>query len=153
MRKQAVNDAKALLTDADIAVLSTNSNTMPGFPFGSMVQFLLLESGDLCLFISDLAQHTKNLAADGKLSLTVIEREQLGSANAARLTVMGRATQLARSESLVEIASFCEKYRDAEQYAMMGDFNIWLINIERLRFIGGFGQIFWLERDEWYAAN
>lgn len=150
MRKEALLEAKNLLKDGEIAVLSTHSNNMKGYPFGSMVQYLYLENGNLALFISDLAQHTKNLVEDDKLSLVVLDKTKLGAANAARITLLGNAKRKDRKSSQDIIAEFCAKYRDAEQYAELGDFYIWEINVSRVRFIGGFGQIFWLERDEWY---
>lgn len=153
MRKEAVLEAKSLLQDGEIAVLSTNSNSMEGYPFGSMVQFLSLENGNICLFISDLAQHTKNLSKDNKLSLTVLQKDKLGAANAARITLLGQAKRKPRQDSLESITLFCQKYRDAEQYAELGDFYIWEIDVERVRFIAGFGQIFWLEKEEWYEES
>jgi putative heme iron utilization protein len=151
MRKDALLEAKTLLKEGEIAVLSTHSNTMKGYPFGSMVQYLFLENGNLALFISDLAQHTKNLVEDDKLSLVVLDKTKLGAANAARITLLGNAKRKDRKASKDIIAEFCAKYRDAEQYAELGDFYIWEIAITRVRFIGGFGQIFWLEHDEWYS--
>lgn len=150
MRKEALLEAKALLDAGEIGVLSTHSNTVKGYPFGSMVQYLYLDNGNIALFISDLAQHTKNLDEDNKLSLVVLDKGKLGAANAARITLLGTAKRIERKASEDIIAGFCAKYRDAEQYAQLGDFYIWEIEIARVRFIGGFGQIFWLEHDEWY---
>ncbi|CCQ12493.1 Putative heme iron utilization protein [Pseudoalteromonas luteoviolacea B = ATCC 29581] len=151
MRKQAIEEAKALLDNSEIGVLSTHSNNMKGYPFGSMVQLLSLDNGNLALFISDLAQHTKNLNQDPRLSITVLDKQQLGTANAPRITLVGNAQQLKRSDSSDIITAFCDKFIDAQQYAELGDFHIWEIEIERIRFIGGFGKIFWLEKAEWYA--
>ncbi len=45
MHEQALIEAKQLLANAKMAVLSTHSNTLPGFPFGSTVQFFANSKG------------------------------------------------------------------------------------------------------------
>ena len=149
MRQQALIEAKQLLANAKMAVLSTHSNTLPGFPFGSTVQFFANASGQVYLFISDIAQHAKNLSHDNKLSLTVFEQQDSDDPQISRLTLVAEATKFARDDSEHLIAQFVEHFPSAEQYKDLSDFHIWELNMVRARFIAGFGKIFWLERDEW----
>ncbi len=149
MRQQALLEAKQLLANAKMAVLSTHSNTLPGFPFGSTVQFFANTKGQVYLFISDIAQHAKNLTHDNKLSLTVFEQQDSEDPQMSRLTLVAEATKFARDDSEDLIDQFVEHFPSSEQYKDLTDFHIWELNMVRARFIAGFGKIFWLEQDEW----
>lgn len=149
MRTHALTEAKQLLKSAQMAVLSTHSNTLPGFPFGSTVQFYANDSGQVFLFISDIAQHAKNLTHNNKLSLTVFEQTNSDNPQMSRLTLVAEATKYPRSKSQHLIEQFVEHFPTAEQYKELTDFHIWQIDMVRARFIAGFGKIFWLEKEEW----
>lgn len=49
-----------------------------GYPFGSVAPYGLLDDGTPGLCISTLAEHTRNLGADGRASLFVDEAFPLG---------------------------------------------------------------------------
>ncbi|MEL7477857.1 MAG: pyridoxamine 5'-phosphate oxidase family protein [Pseudomonadota bacterium] len=149
MRQQALIEAKQLLANAKVAVLSTHSHTLPGFPFGSTVQFFANTQGQVYLFISDIAQHAKNLTHDNKLSLTVFEQQDSEDPQMSRLTLVAEATKFERDDSEDLIDQFVEHFPSSEQYKDLTDFHIWELNMVRARFIAGFGKIFWLEMDEW----
>ena len=62
---------------------------MPGFPFGSLVQYAFDDNGDLILYLAKIAQHTRNVAKDDKVSITVIEDEKTDIQQAGRVTILG----------------------------------------------------------------
>jgi putative heme iron utilization protein len=64
-------DARSLLLAAKAGILSTLSLDVPGFPFGSVVPYCLDRGGVPLILIADIAQHTRNLLADPRVSLTV----------------------------------------------------------------------------------
>ncbi len=111
--------------------------------------FLPIPRGQVYLFISDIAQHAKNLAHDNKLSLTVFEQQDNEDPQMSRLTLAAEATKFARDDSEDLIAQFVEHFPSSEQYKDLTDFHIWELNMVRARFVAGFGKIFWLEQDEW----
>ena len=45
----------------------------PGFPFGSLVSYAVDDTGNPLFFISELAEHTRNLHADSRASLLATE--------------------------------------------------------------------------------
>jgi putative heme iron utilization protein len=67
-------DARRLLLAAKAGVLSTLSLDVPGFPFGSVVPYCLDRGGLPLILVADIAQHTRNLLADPRASLTVPAR-------------------------------------------------------------------------------
>ena len=74
MSAEARKHARQLLLKEYRGVLSTHSQAMPGFPFGSVVPYCLDARGWPLLLISRIAQHTRNLKADARCSLLVGER-------------------------------------------------------------------------------
>src|SRR5512147_861231 len=65
--------ARALLGTEPVAVLATTSASRGGHPFASLVPFAVSRDGEPLLLLSELAQHTRNLAADPRASLLVYD--------------------------------------------------------------------------------
>ena len=74
-------------------MLSTHSQAMPGFPFGSVVPYCLDANGWPLILISRIAQHTKNLQADPRCSLLVAERGAEDVQATGRLTLLAEAAE------------------------------------------------------------
>lgn len=143
--------ARRLLLQRLEGVLSTQSRDVPGYPFGSVVNYLPGADGCPVLLISRLAQHTVNLAADGRCALTVVETGRANVQQAARLTWLGVAERLAGPHD--ELAQrFCVFWPESAEYLEL-DFEFWRIGLHRARYIGGFGRIHWVEPDELPLAN
>nr|WP_254621387.1 DUF2470 domain-containing protein [Stutzerimonas stutzeri] len=134
------------------AVLSTHSKSMPGFPFGSAVPYCLSEEGWPLILISRIAQHTKNLQADARCSLLVAERGAEYVQAKGRLTLLAEARMLSEPR-LVEAAAarYYRYFPESRDYHRVHDFDFWVLQPVRWRYIGGFGAIHWL--DEVALAN
>lgn len=152
MSVKASKHARELLLKEYRGVLSTHSKAMPGFPFGSVVPYCLDGAGRPLILISRIAQHTHNLQKDPKCSLLVGERE------AEDVQAVGRVTVLAQGRLLdepVDIEAAAERYYrffpESQGYHAAHDFDFWVLEPVRYRFIGGFGAIHWL--DEVALAN
>lgn len=59
-------------------MLATHSAQRPGFPFGSVVAYAADAAGRPVLWLSDLAEHTRNPAADPRASLPADGRSDRG---------------------------------------------------------------------------
>jgi putative heme iron utilization protein len=66
-------EARRYLRRQRYGVLSTLSKKLDGYPFGSMVPFMLDHAARPVIYISRLAEHTKNIDADSRASLLVHE--------------------------------------------------------------------------------
>jgi hypothetical protein len=136
-------------TNATLCTLST-SEALRGWPFGSLVPFALRENGAPFVLISEIAEHTRNLRADPRVSLFVRDPEADADAQASwRLTVMGRAQRLTLDGGALEAlhARYAARVPDAPGYFDTHGFGYWQIEPLRVRVIGGFGAITWLEGD------
>ncbi|TBU82841.1 heme iron utilization protein [Pseudomonas daroniae] len=147
MSEKAKRQARELLLKEYRAALSTHSRAMPGFPFGSVVPYCLDAQGWPLILISRIAQHTRNLKADGKCSLLVGERGAEDVQAVGRLTLLAEAKMLTEAS---EIEAAAERYYryfpESHGYHNAHDFDFWRLEPVRWRYIGGFGAIHWLDQ-------
>lgn len=137
-----IASARALLRARHAGALATISQRLDGYPFGSVVDFVLDEEARPVFLISTLAQHTQNIDADARVSLLVHEEESDLQA-AARLTVVGDAQRVATDEALK--ARYLRYIPNAAQYFAIHDFFFYRIEPKQWRYIGGFGDIHWID--------
>ncbi|HML09990.1 MAG TPA: DUF2470 domain-containing protein [Stellaceae bacterium] len=132
------------------AVLATS---LDGHPYASLVAIACDGDASPLLLISDLAQHTRNIAADGRVSLLFdggADRlpVEIGGGDplaAPRLSLLGEAT---RCDDARCLARFVARHPSAAQYAGFGDFHLYRVAIGRGHLVAGFGRISWVEPGE-----
>ena len=127
---------------ADRAVLAT-AHGSGGWPFGSLVLLALDHDATPLLLISALAEHTKAIRDDSRVSLLI--DGTLGLADpltGPRITVLGRAL---RSDWPLHRARYLARHPSAALYAGFTDFAVYRLAVERAHFVAGFGQIRWIE--------
>src|SRR5262245_34930698 len=94
-RMEQQNAARALMLAESFGVLSTISLELEGYPFGSVTPYCVDPMGHPIIYISPIAQHTKNIVADSRVSLTVVESGVSDDVQSrGRVTVMANANQL-----------------------------------------------------------
>jgi len=140
------DDAKTLLLNEYHGVLSTHSADMPGFPFGSVVPYCLDSEGVAIILISSIAQHTKNIEADNKVSLIVTEHGVDDIQKAERLTLLCEAKKIPR-ENLATIHRYCRFFSSARENHLQLNFDFYRLQPVKARFIGGFGKIHWVSSE------
>jgi hypothetical protein len=144
---EAAKHARELLLKEYRGALSTHSKAMPGFPFGSVVPYCLDEQGRPLILISRIAQHTHNLLKDAKCSLLVGEREAEDVQAVGRLTCLAEAEKLSDPEAIEAAAERYYRYfPESQSYHKAHDFDFWVLNPVRHRYIGGFGAIHWIDK-------
>ncbi len=130
-------------------VLSTISKRLDGFPFGSVSPFMLDHAGRPIILISDIAEHTKNIEADPRVSI-IVQPYSTDMQVTGRTTVIGRAERLANKDELGP--RYLRYFPQAEGYFAMHDFNFYRVEPVKIRWIGGFGRIFWVDPEAYLAA-
>src|ERR1700689_1970748 len=91
--------ARTLLHLTRVGSLSTLSRKRPGFPFGSVMPYVLDDAGRPVFLISSMAMHTQNLQQDPRASLLVIQADTGGDVlGAARVTVMGNVSVIVQPD-------------------------------------------------------
>jgi len=141
--------ARTLLSSAPRASLATL--TANGAPYASLVLAADDGAGAPLLLLSDLAEHTKNLARDPRASLLVESLDQAGDPLAApRATFLGEA---ARLDEATAKASFIARHPSAAAYADFRDFALYRLAIQRIHVVAGFGRIDWISGDQYRTAT
>ncbi|MCF6438283.1 DUF2470 domain-containing protein [Pseudoalteromonas luteoviolacea] len=152
MREQAAFEARTLVRQSSVCVISTISKNLQGYPFGSVSPFMTDNQGRLIFYIAGIAQHSRNLTEDSRMCATVFDAADQGDQNAhARVTVVGDAAPVPAEESEALLERYERQYPEAISYRQAHDFQLWRMEVKRVRYIGGFGHIFWIEENEWHA--
>ena len=137
-------ETRQLLLNSYQGVISTHSQYMAGYPFGSVVPFCLDGDGHAIILISDLAQHTKNLKADAHCSLLVLgEGDDVQTA--ARLTLMANAQPVISDDVDAVAQRYYRYFPQSRDFHRVHDFSFWRLTAVKYRYIGGFGRIHWAE--------
>lgn len=148
----AAREARALYARRPEGVLSTISLDVPGYPFGSIVPYASDAQGRPVILISGIAQHTKNILADHRVSLTLAEDADDAQA-AGRVTILGDARAVPAEEVETVKTRYERRFPASAAYHQQHDFAFFRIEPVRVRYIGGFGRIHWVEADAFCHAN
>lgn len=139
-------EARKFLRSTRSGILSTQSQRFEGYPFGSVAPFVLDHQCQPVILISTLAEHTKNIAANPKVSLLVFAGAEDLQANA-RLTLLGEAVKIDKDQDANLKARYLRYLPQAAGYFDMHDFSFYRICIHHARYIGGFGKMTWLTEE------
>lgn len=135
-----------LIRAAERAVLATALAGAASHPYASLVLVASAMDGSPLLLVSELAEHTKNLARDARLSLLFDGTAGLDDPlTGPRASVLGRA---AFSNDANERARFLARHPSAETYAGFVDFRLYRVAVERAHLVAGFGRIRWVDGAE-----
>lgn len=144
--------ARTLVSTIKTGTLCSIATEPEGFPYGSFVTFALAE-GNPIFFFSELAEHTKNLRRDSRASLLVAEAGGEDPLANGRVTLIGKATRLEDAEERAAArAVYLAAHPNATNYVDYADFAFWRLEIESLRYIGGYGRMSWVPAQEWLKA-
>jgi hypothetical protein len=142
----AVRGARRYLRHHLHGVLSTISCKLAGYPFGSVVPCVTDHAARPLILISRLAEHTKNIAADPRVSLLVRDAGA-DAQEGARLTLIGHALPAAGAHTVQH--RYLRYFPAAERLLALGDFSFFHIEPVTLRYIGGFGVIHWVSPSDY----
>lgn len=144
-------EALQFLRTTQNGLLSTFSTKHQGYPFGSVAPFVLNHAGQPIILISTIAEHTKNIIANPKVSLLVFSGNEDLQANA-RLTLIGEAVLLDKEDANLR-ARYLRYLPQAASYFDMHDFNFYCITITAARYIAGFGKMGWIDGEVLLASK
>ena len=149
-RKKYELDAVHLYRTTNAAILSTMSNKYEGYPFGSFITYVSNRNRTLFMYTSDIAQHTKNLKSNPKACVTLFKLDtDYDKQNSSRLTLMGDLKTVSNEELDDCQDRFIKFLPESKKYSSMHDFKFYKLVISRVRWIGGFGDIAWLNPKNW----
>jgi len=145
-RPSPATTGRFLLRSVQQGALATVMRDSGGAPYVSLVSVATDHDGAPILLISDLADHTKNIRDDERVSLLLNGSEGLEDPLAgARLTLQGK---IARRDDQELRRRYLARHPQASVYADFNDFGFYRLDIEKVHLVAGFGRIHWLKADD-----
>jgi heme iron utilization protein len=139
-RLTAAEEARTLVAATSVAAMATL--TAAGDPWAPLVTFGTLVDGAPVMCLSHLAEHGRNLAGDPRASLVITQPDSPPDPlAAARVTLAGRAERPAGAESLAARAAHLGAVPTASTYVDFSDVSLWVVCVERVRWVGGYGRM------------
>ena len=119
------------------------ATSLCGAPYASLVLFAVDLDASPLLLLSDLAQHSHNIAFDPRVSLLLDATEgRPDPLTGPRLTLLGRAQP---SDDPRCLARFVAHHPASASYAGFRDFRLYRVVVERGHLVAGFGRIDWID--------
>jgi putative heme iron utilization protein len=129
------------------AALATSLN---GGPYASLVLFAVDVDASPLLLLSDLAQHSRNIAFDPRISLLIDATEgHPDPLTGSRLTLIGCAM---KTDDPRRLGRFVSHHPSSADYAGFRDFHLYRVVVDRAHLIAGFGRIDWIHGDNFLFA-
>ena len=139
----AAREARVLMRASRTATLGS---LMDGGPYASLVTVAFDMDTAPLLLLSDLADHTRNVQTDDRVSLLFEAASGLPNPQSGpRLTVQG---YIKPSDAPDHARRFIARHPAAKLYSDFSDFNFYRVEAERLHFVGGFASALWLSKDQ-----
>tara|TARA_B100001287_G_scaffold275012_1_gene281644 strand:- start:1026 stop:1748 length:723 start_codon:yes stop_codon:yes gene_type:complete len=147
--------AVSLFRNSKSGVLSTISKDNKDYPFGSFVTFASFINRIPIFYLSDIAQHTKNLKYKPHGCLTIVNSssKEKDKQNNERLSLMGDLVKIKENEKKIIKEKFYALRPESKNYEKFHGFNFYKLKVNKARWIGGFGKIGWLSTDYWKDNN
>ncbi|MEV3905215.1 DUF2470 domain-containing protein [Mycobacterium sp. NPDC050551] len=151
VRPSAAEEARTIAASTNTATLATL--TADGDPWASFVTYGL-HGGAPVLCVSNLAEHGRNLDGDPRASLAIVapvtDTDPLASGRVTLAGVAERPTgderDAAREAHLAAVAA-------AKYYIDYSDFTLWVLRVQRVRWVGGYGRMESTTGAEYAAAE
>ncbi|MBN3854281.1 pyridoxamine 5'-phosphate oxidase [Paraburkholderia sp. Ac-20340] len=134
-----------LLHQVGAGTLATHARDPHGFPYPTLLPFATDAQHRPVILVSRLAEHTRNLQGDPRAGFLVAQTQGDDVLNAPRMTLLGLFEPTHDDAGSPLARRYLRYHPDAARYLALGDFTFWTLHIERLRYIGGFGAMGWLD--------
>ncbi|MDP2712880.1 MAG: pyridoxamine 5'-phosphate oxidase family protein [Solirubrobacteraceae bacterium] len=151
-RRTAAEEARTLVSSVAVGYLATVGEE--GDPWCSLVVYGPNAAGDPVLLVSTMAEHGRNLVRDPRASLAINDPSAPGDPlDRPRITLAGRVTQPAGEAAEAALDAHVAAVPGARLYAGWDDFGLWVLEVQRVRWVGGFARMDSVSREDYRAAE
>ena len=146
---------RTLVASGSRGALSTLAADPEGYPYGSVASYGLDDRGNPLLFVSLMAEHTQNAMRDPRGSLLVTEPVPEGADPLAsgRVTLLGVLSIVAEDDRPTARDRYLEANPTAAYYIDFGDFVFYRLDVQSIRYVGGYGRMSWVDAGAYAAAE
>ena len=139
VRPSAAEEARTIAASTNTATLA--SLTATGDPWASYITYGLLDGAPV-LCVSQMAEHGRNLAGDPRASVAIVapatDSDPLAGA---RITLAGVVEHPTGDELAAARAAHIAAVPAAKYYIDYSDFALWVLRVQRVRWVGGYGRM------------
>jgi hypothetical protein len=151
VRPSAAEEARTIAASTNIATLA--SLTADGDPWASFVTYGL-DGGAPVLCVSNLAEHGRNLTGDPRASLSIVAPATEGDPLAnGRITLAGVMERPSGDEHAAARQAHLDAVPAAKYYVDYSDFTLWVLRVQRVRWVGGYGRMDSATAEDYAAAR
>ncbi len=151
IRPSAAEHARTIAAAGNDGTLATL--TGDGDPWASFVAYGLLGAAPV-LCVSHLAEHGRNLSGDPRASLSIVAASTDADPLArARITLAGRVFEPQAAERDAVRAAYLNAVPGARIYVDFSDFTLWVLDVQRVRWVGGYGRMDSASGEQYTAAS
>jgi heme oxygenase (biliverdin-IX-beta and delta-forming) len=138
---------RTLVASSSRGALSTLAADPAGYPYGSVASYGLDDRGSPLFFVSLMAEHTQNALRDPRASLLVTEPVPDGADPLAsgRATLLGLLAGVPDEERPVARERYLAANPSAAYYIDFGDFTFYRLDVQAIRYVGGYGRMSWVD--------
>lgn len=146
---------RTLVAGASRGSLCTLAADPEGYPYGSVASYALDDAGNPLFFVSLMAEHTQNAIRDPRASLLVTEPVPDGADPLAsgRATLLGPLSAVADDDRPAVRDRYLEANPTSAYYIDFGDFAFYRLDVQSIRYVGGYGRMSWVDPAAYAAAE
>ena len=150
-RPSAAEEARTVAATTNVGTLA--SLTRDGDPWASFVTYGLLD-GSPVLCVSQMAEHGRNLAHDPRASIAIVAPNPPSDPLAStRITLAGYVYRPEGDELAAAREAHLAAVPAAQVYIDFSDFSLWVLRVQRVRWVGGYGQMDSASEESYAAAT
>ena len=146
---------RTLVASASRGTLSTLATDPEGYPYGSVASYGLDDRGNPLFFVSLMAEHTQNAMRDSRASLLVTEPvpDDADPLASGRVTLLGVLSTVAENDRPTARDRYLEANPTAAYYIDFGDFVFYRLDVQSIRYVGGYGRMSWVDSGSYAVAE
>jgi putative heme iron utilization protein len=151
-RRTAAEEARTLVSSVSVGYLATVGEQ--GDPWCSLVVYGPTAQGNPVLLVSTMAEHGRSLEVDARASIAINDPSGPGDPlDRPRITLAGTAFKPEGDAVEEAFDAHVAAVPGARLYAGWDDFTLWVLEVDRVRWVGGFAVMDTIARDEYRAAE
>jgi hypothetical protein len=151
-RRTPAEEARTMVSTVTVGYLATVG--ADGDPWCSLVVQGPTQDGNPVLLVSTMAEHGRNLRDDPRASLAINDPSGEGDPlDRPRITLAGTCVQPEGDRYDAALAAHVAAIPGAQLYAGWDDFTLWELEVDRVRWVGGFARMQTIGGDEYRYAE
>jgi len=151
-RRSPAEEARTLVSKVTVGHLATAGED--GHPWCSLVVYGPTREGNPVLLVSTMAEHGRNLGHDQRASLAINDPSAEGDPlDLPRITLAGLAVRPDAQRAEEAFDAHVAAVPGARLYAGWDDFTLWELEVQRVRWVGGFAVMDTIGAGDYRAAE